>query len=128
MALSLVLIFCLFRLSIRSFHCNMEYSVDTSIPSPTDWDHFAVDMVSKIERKSNYFLLKRKIFLSDPFPQCKLKTTKIRNSSGLFGKKVPTLSSPMAMPYHPRSNDFLPSIYAVTIIIFCATWIFKKER
>ena len=100
-------------------------ALDTSILSALDWHPLPVKMAAKIDQKSNYSPANRKICLSDPFPQCKL-STKARNSSNLVMRKLSLVSPSTSLQYHPRSSDVSSSIYAVTIIIFCATWIFKK--
>jgi len=82
-------------------------------------------MACKADKKLNYFLRKKKIIIN-PFLRCKI-STKPNNHSVSIMKKIPILPSSSSFQYYIRSNDISSAVYATTIIIFFATWIFKKE-
>ncbi|CAF0856558.1 unnamed protein product [Rotaria sordida] len=82
-------------------------------------------MVHEMDKKSNYFLPKKKIKKFNSFPQCKLRNI-FDNCSIPIMKKTPIPSSSGILQHDSRSNDTLSSIYATVIIIFFAALIFKK--
>jgi hypothetical protein len=85
-------------------------------------------MAHKADKKSNYYLRKTKVKIIHPFLPNKT-STKLHNDSVLMMIQTPILSpssSSTSFQYAPRSNDNSSVIYATAIIIFYATWIFKK--
>jgi hypothetical protein len=82
-------------------------------------------MACKADKKFNYFLRKKKIIMN-PFLRCKI-SPKPNNNSVLIMRQTSILPTSSLFQYYIRSNDISSTVYATTIIIFFATWIFKKE-
>ncbi len=88
-------------------------------------------MAHKADKKSNYSLRKPKMKIIHPFLPNNT-SAKLHNDSVLMMRQTPILSpsssssSSTSFQYDPKSNDNSSVIYATAIIIFYATWIFKK--
>jgi len=82
-------------------------------------------MACKADKKFYYFLRKKKIIMN-PFLRCKI-SPKPNNNSVLIMRQTSILPTSSSFQYYTRSNDISSTVYATTIIIFFATWIFKKE-
>lgn len=128
------LVFSLFFVFVRSRSLsqrsmnNLDNSCDTSILFSLDWRRIFVDMVSRSETKSKTLFDNRNICPSKPILQCKSSSFSQNKSSISSSSLFVTRKSVMLSSFQTssRHNDFSTSIYAITIIIFCATWIFKK--
>lgn len=91
-----------------------------------DWHQLDTqEMAHKTDKKFNYFFRKKKIKIIYPILQ-KNTSTNFTNHSSLIMSKTPSLSSKASLNSYQRFNDISSTIYSTTIIIFFATWIFKK--
>jgi hypothetical protein len=101
-------------------------TVDTSIFYATDWQHLNIDMATNINRQSKDFLCNNQTCCFKRIFQCQLLARQ-RYSSVIADRKMPFVLSTILVEYQSRSNDVWSSLCAITIIIFCLTWIFKKN-
>lgn len=82
-------------------------------------------MANTLEKKFDNFLRKKKIKMFYQSLQQKT-SSKIDNDSLSIMRNTSNLSSSTILQHDSRSNDTSSAIYATTIIIIFAVWIFKR--